>query len=132
MLLLKLQTKEKFAFLELAHHIALVDGDYSVKEKNLIIEFCAQMGIEDKNHDDETFNLDETLAHFKSIKSKKIAIMSLMILVHIDDKYDIHEYKMICKTAQIFGLSELDINLYSQWGKSVTGLYSQARLFIED
>ena len=87
MLLLKLQSKEKFAFLELAHHIALVDGDYSVKEKNLIVEFCAQMGIEDRNYDDESFNLDENLSHFKSMKSKKIAIMSLMILVHIDDKY---------------------------------------------
>lgn len=132
MLLLKLQSKEKFAFLELAHHISLIDGDYSVKEKDLIIEFCAQMGIEDKSFDDESFDLNENLSHFKSMKSKKIAIMSLMILVHIDDKYDIHEYKLICKIAQTFGLCELDINLYSQWGKSVTGLYAQARLFIED
>lgn len=132
MLLLKLQSKEKFAFLQLAHHIALIDGDYSVKEKDLIVEFCVQMGIEDRSYDDESFDLNENLSYFKNMKSKKIVIMSLMILVHIDDKYDIHEYKLICKIAQIFGLSELDINLYSQWGKSVTGLYSQARLFIED
>lgn len=129
---MKLETKEKFTFLQLAHHVALIDGDYGVREKSLIEEFCINMGIEDKHFDNESFNLDENLSNYRSNKSKKIVILSLMALVHIDDKFDLYEYKLIHKIAQIFNLTELEINLFSQWGKSITGLYTQARLFIED
>jgi len=132
MLLMKLQTKEKFAFLELAHHVALVDGDYSFREKSLINDFCIGMGIEDSHFDNSTFDLDETLQTFLSAKSKKIVVLSLMMLVHIDDNFDVNEYKVICKIAEFFEFSQKDINLFSQWGKSVTGLYAQAIFFMED
>ena len=132
MLLMKLETKERFAFLELAHYVALIDGDYSIREKNLMLEFCAEMGIEDKNYSDHSFDLEAILRQFVSLKSKKIVILALMILVHIDDKFDLYEYKLIQKIAETFEVSELEINLFSQWGKSVTGLYAQARFFIED
>lgn len=132
MLLMKLETKEKFAFLELAHHVSLVDGHFGVREKSLLSEYCAEMGIEDKIYDDNSFELDTVLAVFKSKKSKKIVILALMALVHVDDKFDLYEYKLIQKIALIFNLSELEINLFSQWGKSVTGLYAQAKFLIED
>ncbi len=132
MLLMKLQTNEKFAFLELAHYVALVDSDYSQREKSLINDFCIGMGIEDSHFDNSTFDFDDTVACFRSIKSKKIVILSLMMLVHIDDNFDINEYEVICKIAKIFGFTEKDINLFSQWGKSVTGLYAQAIYFMED
>ncbi len=132
MLLIKLETKEKFAFLDLAHHVALIDGDYSKNEKSLIAEFCASMGIEDSIFDNNSFDLEETLSVFSSVKSKKIAVLSLMMLVHIDDKFDLYEYKLIHKIAHNFNLDEKEINLFSQWGKSVTGMYIQAKFFIED
>lgn len=132
MLLMKLETPEKFSFLALAHHVALVDGDYGVREKSLIEEYCTNMGIEDKHFDADSFNLDENLSSYRSKKSKKIVILSLMALVHIDDKFDLYEYKLIHKIAEKFNLTELEINLFSQWGKSITGLYAQARFFIED
>ncbi len=132
MLLMKLETKEKFAFLELAHHVALADGDYSLREKSLINDFCIGMGIEDSHFDNSSFNLNETLNSFSSTKSKKIAVLSLMMLVHIDDNFDSNEYQVIYKIAQIFNFSQKDINLFSQWGKSVTGLYAQAIYFMED
>ena len=132
MLLMKLETKEKFSFLELAHHVALVDGDYSHREKSLINDFCIGMGIEDSHFDNSTFSLDDTLSSFLSARSKKIVVLSLMMLVHIDDNFDSNEYGVICKIAQAFKFSQKDINLFSQWGKSVTGLYAQAIFFMED
>ena len=132
MLLMKLETKERFAFLELAHYVALIDGDYSLKEKNLILEFCAEMGIEDQTYGDHKFDLDNILNSFSSLKSKKVVVLALMILVHIDDNFDLYEYKLIQKISEHFGINELETNLFSQWGKSVTGLYTQARYFIED
>ncbi len=132
MLLMKLETKEKFAFLELAHHVALVDGDYSYREKSLINDFCIGMGIEDSHFDNNVFNLDETLSVFLSMRNKKIVVLSLMMLVHIDDNFDANEYELICNIAHKFKFSQKDINLFSQWGKSVTGLYAQAIFFMED
>ena len=132
MLLMKLLAKEKFAFLELAHHVALVDGDYSHREKSLINDFCIGMGIEDSHFDNDSFDLEDTLNTFLSSKSKKIAVLSLMMLVHIDDNFDANEYEVICKIAQRFNFTHKEINLFSQWGKSVTGLYAQAIFFMED
>ncbi len=132
MLLVKLEAKEKFAFLELAHYVSLIDGDYNDREESLISDFCLGMGIEDSHFDDSTFDLDEILNTFSSKRSKKIVVLSLMLLVHIDDNFDTSEYKLICKIAQAFKFTQKDINLFSQWGKSVTGLYAQAMYFIED
>ena len=88
MLLMKLETKEKFAFLELAHHVSLVDSDYSLREKSLINDFCIAMGIEDSRFDNNTFDFDDTLKSFRSNQSKKIVILTLMMLAHIDDNFD--------------------------------------------
>ncbi|OUR69685.1 hypothetical protein A9Q76_09100 [Arcobacter sp. 31_11_sub10_T18] len=132
MLLMKLETKEKFAFLELAHHVSLVDSDYSLREKSLINDFCIAMGIEDSRFDDSTFDFDDTLKSFRSNQSKKIVILTLMMLAHIDDNFDQNEYQIICKIAKVFNFTQKDINLFSQWGKSVSGLYAQAIFFMED
>ena len=42
---MKLRTEEKFAFLQLAQYIARLDGEYSVKEREIICEYCIEMGI---------------------------------------------------------------------------------------
>ena len=46
MLLMKLQAKEKFSFLQLAHYLARVENKYGQKEEEIILEYCAEMGIE--------------------------------------------------------------------------------------
>ncbi|WP_419774852.1 TerB family tellurite resistance protein [Halarcobacter sp.] len=132
MLLMKLETKEKFSFLQLAHYLARIDNDYGEKEQEVILEYCAEMGIE--NDDDfelESFDLNATLKDFKSLKSKKIVILELMILIHADDKFDFEERNLIFQINEIFNLSQKDIEFYSQWGKAAAALYTQGKLFID-
>jgi len=132
MLLMKLETKEKFSFLQLAHYLARIDNDYGEKEQEVILEYCAEMGIE--NDDDfelESFDLHTTLKDFKSLKSKKIVILELMILIHADDKFDFEERNLIFQINEIFNLSQKDIEFYSQWGKAAAALYTQGKLFID-
>ncbi len=98
MLLMKLQTKEKFSFLQLAHYLARIDNEYGEKEEEIILEYCAEMGIEnDDVFDIEDFSLDDTIKDFKSKKSKKIVVLELMILIHADDKFDLKERTLIQK-----------------------------------
>ena len=133
MLLMKLQSKEKFSFLQLAHYLARVDNKYGQKEEEIILEYCSEMGIENvDSFDFENFSLENILKDFKSESSKRIVILELMILIHIDHIFNINEKKLIQKISDSFGIDVSDVNDYSQWGKSVAMLYEVAKIFINE
>ena len=133
MLLMKLQTKEKFAFLELAQYLARVDGEYGNREEDVIEEYCVEMGIDRPDvFLEEDFNLENILKQFKSTKSKKIVILELMILVHIDDNFDKKEHELFHTIIKKFDIKEKDLKYFSSWGKAVSSLYEQGKLFIQD
>lgn len=133
MLLMKLQSKEKFSFLQLAHYLARVDNKYGLKEEEIILEYCAEMGIENlDSFDFDNFSLDNILKDFKSESSKKIVILELMILIHIDHVFNLNEKRLIQNISESFGIDIDDVNDYSQWGKSVAMLYEVAKIFINE
>ena len=133
MLLMKLEAREKFAFLQLAHYLARVDNNFGKEEEEVILEYCDEMGIE--NIDSfaiDSFNLEATLNNFKSQRSRKIVVLELMILVHIDSVFNINEQILIEKISQNFGISTKDLNDFSSWGKSVAKLYEVAKVYMSD
>lgn len=133
MLLMKLETKEKFSFLQLAHYLARVDSSYGKKEEEIIDEYCTEMGIDNISFFDmDSFCLDEILNDFKSKKSQKIVLLELMILVHIDNSFHIKELNLIKKITEKFQISLKDTEDFSQWGKSVAMLYQVANIFINE
>lgn len=133
MLLMKLEAREKFAFLQLAHYLARVDNNFGKEEKEVILEYCDEMGIENiDSFDMDSFNLEATLNNFKSQRSRKIVVLELMILVHIDSVFNINEQILIEKISQNFGISTKDLNDFSSWGKSVAKLYEVAKVYMSD
>ena len=133
MLLMKLQSKEKFSFLQLAHYLARVDNKYGKREEEIILEYCGEMGIENlDSFDFENFSLEKILKDFKSESSKKIVILELMILIHIDHSFNLNEKKLIQRISENFGIDVDDVNDYSQWGKSVAMLYEVAKIFVNE
>ena len=133
MLLMKLESREKFAFLQLAHYLARVDNSFGKEEEEVILEYCDEMGIENiDSFDMENFNLEATLNNFKSKRSKKIVVLELMILVHIDSVFNINEQILIEKISQNFGIETKDLNDFSSWGKSVAKLYEIAKVYMSD
>ncbi len=103
MLLMKLEAREKFAFLQLAHYLARVDNNFGKEEEEVILEYCDEMGIENiDSFDMDSFNLEATLNNFKSQRSRKIVVLELMILVHIDSVFNINEQILIEKISQNF------------------------------
>ena len=130
---MKLQSKEKFSFLQLAHYLARVDNKYGKREEEIILEYCVEMGIENlDSFDFENFSLEKILKDFKSESSKKIVILELMILIHIDHSFNLNEKKLIQRISENFGIDVDDVNDYSQWGKSVAMLYEVAKIFINE
>ena len=132
MLLIKLDNREKFAFLQLAYYIAYIDGEFEKKEENIIEEYCAEMGIEKIDFNIDDFNLEETIKDIKSQYSKKIVTLELMILIHSDDRFDTLEEEILDKIIEFFHISKEDLLFYSQWGKMVSALYIQGKLLIGD
>jgi uncharacterized tellurite resistance protein B-like protein len=133
MLLMKLQAKEKFSFLQLAHYLARIDNKYGQKEEEIILEYCTEMGLENlDSFDFDNFSLDKILNDFKSESSKRIVILELMILIHIDHTFNLNEKKLIQKISESFGIDIDDVNDYSQWGKSVAMLYEVAKIFVNE
>ena len=133
MLLMKLEAREKFAFLQLAHYLARVDNKYGKREEDIILEYCVEMGIENLDSFDlENFSLEKILKDFKSESSKKIVILELMILIHIDHSFNLNEKKIIQRISENFGIDVADVNDYSQWGKSVAMLYEVAKIFVNE
>ena len=133
MLLMKLESREKFAFLQLAHYLARVDNSFGKEEEEVILEYCDEMGIENiDSFDMDSFNLEATLNNFKSQRSRKIVVLELMILVHIDSVFNINEQILIEKISQNFCISTKDLNDFSSWGKSVAKLYEVAKVYMSD
>ena len=133
MLLMKLEAREKFAFLQLAHYLARVDNNFGKEEEEVILEYCDEMGIENiDSFDMDSFNLEATLNNFKSQRSRKIVVLELIILVHIDSVFNINEQILIEKISQNFGISTKDLNDFSSWGKSVAKLYEVAKVYMSD
>ncbi|MDD2894497.1 MAG: TerB family tellurite resistance protein [Aliarcobacter sp.] len=133
MLLMKLESKEKFSFLQLAHYLARIDNKYGKQEEEIILEYCTEMGIENlDSFDFDNFSLDKILKDFKSESSKRIVILELMILIHIDHTFNLNEKKLIQKISESFGIDVSDVNDYSQWGKSVAMLYEVAKIFVNE
>ena len=129
---MKLKTEEKFAFLQLCQHIAKVDGEYSLKERNVINEYCMEMGIDNVEIDQEQFILEDNLAVYTTRGSQKIAMLSLMVLIHIDHKFGIYEHKTMAQIAQKFEFEETQLQYFSMWGKAASAMYEQALMLTEE
>lgn len=126
MLLMQLTNIEKFAFLQIAHFLAHADGEFDEIEQEIIKEYCIEMGIDDIYFEPDEFFLHDTLKLFKSKKAQKILLLELMILVHVDDRFNHFEQKLVNSISGEFGFSQQEIRRASSWGKAMSALREQA------
>jgi len=133
MLLMQLEAREKFSFLQLAHYLARIDKSYGEREEEVILDYCTEMGIENlDSFEIDSFCLEDNLNNYKSTRSQRIILLELMILIHIDNNFHVNEKDLIKKMTEKFGFDLKDIDDYSQWGKSVAMLSQVANIFINE
>lgn len=131
MFLNRLNNNEKVAFLELAHHIAHSDNDFSDDQKSIIEKYCLEMQIADINYDDDKFDIYETLAEIESPRSRKIVILEIMALIYSDSFLHEEERKVLEKMLEEFDLSYNISIVYTEWAKAMLSLYIQGNALIE-
>lgn len=89
------------------------------------------MGIDDIIYDEKDYNLDECLSKFKTSKSQNILLLELMILVHVDDKFNQYESDLINVISKKFNIDDTQVKYASSWGKAISALREQALLMID-
>ena len=89
-----LEKDEKVAFLEIAHHLAWSNNDFSDTQKAVIATYCLEMQIDDISYDkncEDSFSLAKTLAKVTKPQSQRIVLLEAMALVfaehvvHVDN-----------------------------------------------
>lgn len=126
-----LNKEEKVAFLQLAHHMARSDGDFSDKQKEIIATYCYEMEIEDINYDENSFNLDLLLENIKNKKSQKIFLLEIMALVYSDNILHEEEEKVLDRMIDIFDFEKNISVLYGEWTKAMLALTEQGKLLLK-
>ncbi len=130
MFLIRLEENEKIAFLELAHHIARSDDDFSDLQKVIINGYCAEMKITDIDYNEKDFNLETTINKINSSQSQKIILLEVMALIYSDNILHKEEKRILDKMAEKFGVSGAILDVYTQWSKSILALTSQGEALL--
>jgi len=131
MFLNRLNQEEKGAFLELAHHIARSDNNFSEAQKSIISKYCMEMQMNDIEYNKETFDIYNTLDKIQDRRSPKIVLLEIMALIYSDDFLHEEERKVLEKVLEEFGLNYNLSIVYTQWAKTMLNLYIQGNALIE-
>jgi len=131
MFLNRLNKVEKIGFLELAHHIARSDNDFSESQKSILEKYCMEMQIEDIEYNEDDFDIYNTLDKIQDHRSRKIVLLEIMALIYSDDFLHEEERKVLEKVLEEFGLNYNLSIVYTQWAKTMLNLYTQGNALIE-
>lgn len=128
MFLGQLSEREKKAFIKLAFWIANKDDEFAEVEKQILQQYCLEMGLmfEEKSFakiDDEMSLIQSFLKSERDIV-KKIFI-ELIGLVLVDQDYNVAEKEIIEKYARVHGLESAYIEKVKKWIEKMNLLYSE-------
>ena len=92
-----LSKREKELFIGLAQHLILADGENSVEEEKMILEYCEEMHIPYEKDSIKMTEKEiiEELAIISTFQAKKIISFELMGLALVDKCYHEKEQEMI-------------------------------------
>ncbi|MCC8164538.1 MAG: hypothetical protein LIO86_15570 [Lachnospiraceae bacterium] len=110
MFLNELNQKEKEAFINLCYY-AVKDDAITEGEKELLVEYCREMGISSYFFDDDTMSMETIKDIFKQSEKpvKKIVLLELLGMMYADGCYDISEQDFVKALAVDIDLEEADV-----------------------
>jgi hypothetical protein len=122
---------EKRAFLEMAHHVAVVDGMVNEQEQMAMEMYKKEMDLEDYVLLNKSLN--EVMDIFTNGKSKNIVLLELIGLVFADNSgYNDAEREVIKLIKQNFGLSVEQYLAYKTWILEFNEVYKKGLSLIHE
>lgn len=131
-----LDKEEKKAFLEIAHHFAWSNNDFSDAQKEVIATYCIEMQTDDITYNESAFDLRATLAKFKNKTHQKIVLLETMALAMADnittlESLHVGEREVLETMIGEFGLSNELAVIYADWTKAMLVLTDQGKNLIK-
>lgn len=124
-----LKKKEQFAFLNIAYVTVNADGEFHENEEKIISLFMSELGIRKVKFKDR-IDLKEEAKKFKSKKSKKIAILELMVLIMADRLFHKKEREIANFLIKEFNLKNSYMDVCLDWSKMLIAIRDQGRSLI--
>ncbi len=108
MYLSMLSEKRKNDFLELAYHMALINNDFSEKERIMIENYCNEMqiAIPEVIHTKPIDEIIESMRSECTMAEKKIMIFEILGLALVDGNYDKSEERIVEEIAKALEIGE--------------------------
>lgn len=135
MLLSQLDRKEKLKFLDLALHLASIDGSPTVLESRLLHMMLAEVGEEiyKEYHFSLSDNLEETLVFFETahVAVRGIVYLNLLRLMLLDDFYNTLEHDLLEEVRIRFSIDQQKKERLMRLVYSEKDLRSRAMRIIE-
>ncbi|BEG57192.1 hypothetical protein NHP21005_08800 [Helicobacter sp. NHP21005] len=130
-----LNAEEKRAFLQIAHHFAWSNHDFSDAQRGVIATYCLEMQIEDITYEADQFDLKSTLGVFKQKEHQKIVLLETMALAMADRLTHLEalhegEKEVIDTMVKTFGLEPHLATIYADWTKAMLVLTNQGKNLI--
>lgn len=103
-----LNKKEKELFLGLAYGVSLIDGKYTIEEKQIIESYCDEMQISSSvlNKQVPLNDIIDEMVEECSSRNKKVIVFEIIGLAMCDGKYDGKEKDFIFELSQKFRLDQ--------------------------
>lgn len=107
MFLNQLNQKEKETFMSLSVHVANSNGILADEEKEMIQEYCREMGLDSFNEKDAV-PMEDVLTVFKQsdLHIRKIVLFEILGLAYADGEYEDTEDDFIIQFATAIGLNK--------------------------
>jgi len=103
-----LDEKRKGIFLELAYQLALIDNDFSEKERSMIESYCNEMQIivPEVIHARPVNEIIADLEKECAMLEKKIMLFEILGLALVDGNYDEAERTIVADIRKVFEIEE--------------------------
>lgn len=129
MFLTQLTEPEKRAFMKLARDLVALNGVVA-EETEMLEAACREMHVEPVAGLALTF--DEACRAFQSLRSRKVALMELMLLAKADGHVQHEESALVLEVARCFELPDEAVTWSRRWAELVSELWRSGVRYIGD
>ena len=129
MFLTQLTDPEKRAFLKLARDLVALNGVVP-EETEMLAAACREMHVPPEAG--LALSFDEACRAFGTTRSKKIAVMELMMLAKADGLVQHDENALVTEVAQVFDLQGDAVAWSQRWAELVLELYRSGVRYLDE
>tara|TARA_A100001037_G_C15019067_1_gene575467 strand:- start:311 stop:691 length:381 start_codon:yes stop_codon:yes gene_type:complete len=121
-----LHPSQRETLLGLAHNVVVSDGLLDPNEEGMLDEFKREMGLSSDLESSyiELIGVDEV---FDSEKSRRIALLNLLLLSYADGAFEIEEECFLKELSKLFEVDDREFVLLESWARRFHVLEQEAK-----